>query len=91
MKLSEKKQTFGFRKLSVGLASVALATTFLVYGTQEVHADEIPTEENAKTEKTTDVKNKGAVENPTAENETVDPAKAPAEKNKAENTRCNTK
>lgn len=37
--MKEKKQIFGFRKLSVGLASVALATTILgVTGNKQVQA-----------------------------------------------------
>lgn len=33
------KQKFGFRKLSVGLAAVALSTTFFLSNSQLVHAD----------------------------------------------------
>lgn len=34
----ESKQRFGLRKLSIGVASVLLGTTFM-WGTQVVHAD----------------------------------------------------
>lgn len=45
MKLSENKQTFSFRKLTVGLASVTLATTFLAYhSSAQVQAAEASTE-----------------------------------------------
>lgn len=45
MKLSENKQTFSFRKLTVGLASVTLATTFLAYhSSAQVKAAETTTE-----------------------------------------------
>jgi hypothetical protein len=45
------KQRFGFRKISVGLAAVALGTTFFLSNSQLVHADE-----NNASQQTTEVK-----------------------------------
>ncbi|WP_346703221.1 YSIRK-type signal peptide-containing protein, partial [Ligilactobacillus agilis] len=37
------KQRWGIRKLSVGVASVLLGTTFMLYGNHAVSADTVPT------------------------------------------------
>ena len=37
------KQRWGIRKLSVGVASVLLGTTFMLYGNHAVLADTVPT------------------------------------------------
>src|SRR5699024_10723744 len=41
--LAERKQRWGIRKLSVGVASVLLGTTFMLYGNHAVLADTVPT------------------------------------------------
>lgn len=41
-KMEQQRQRFGLRKLSVGVASVLLGTTFMVGGTV-ARADSIPT------------------------------------------------
>ena len=42
-KLAERKQRWGIRKLSVGVASVLLGTTFMLYSNHAVLADTVPT------------------------------------------------
>ena len=42
-KLAERKQRWGIRKLSVGVASVLLGTTFMLYSNHAVLADTMPT------------------------------------------------
>ena len=42
-KHAERKQRWGIRKLSVGVASVLLGTTFMLYGNHAVLADTVPT------------------------------------------------
>ena len=42
-KHAERKQRWGIRKLSVGVASVLLGTTFMLYGNHAVSADTVPT------------------------------------------------
>lgn len=41
-KLAERKQRWGIRKLSVGVASVLLGTTFMLYSNHAVLADTVP-------------------------------------------------
>ena len=50
-KMEQQRQRFGLRKLSVGVASVLLGTTFMVGGTV-AHADSTPTTEEATTANT---------------------------------------
>ena len=50
-KMEQQQQRFGLRKLSVGVASVLLGTTFMVGGTV-AHADSTPTMEEATTANT---------------------------------------
>lgn len=67
MKLSENKQTFGLRKLTVGLASVTLATTFLAYhSSAQVKAAETTTENVSNSSE-----NQDATRNATGINQTV--------------------
>lgn len=40
-KMEKQRQRFGLRKLSIGVASVLLGTTFLIGGSTVAHADEI--------------------------------------------------
>ena len=42
-KMEPQRQRFGLRKLSVGVASVLLGTTFMVGGSTVAHADSTPT------------------------------------------------
>ena len=42
-KYAERKQRWGLRKLSVGVASVLLGTTFMLYSNHAVSADTVPT------------------------------------------------
>ncbi|WP_238333832.1 YSIRK-type signal peptide-containing protein [Ligilactobacillus saerimneri] len=42
-KTTDRKQRWGVRKLSVGVASVLLGTTFLLHGHQAASADTVPT------------------------------------------------
>ncbi|MBL1072213.1 MucBP domain-containing protein, partial [Lactobacillus kitasatonis] len=47
-KLAERKQRWGIRKLSVGVASVLLGTTFMLYSNHAVLADTVPTNNTVK-------------------------------------------
>ncbi|MCO7135219.1 YSIRK-type signal peptide-containing protein [Ligilactobacillus salivarius] len=47
-KLAERKQRWGIRKLSVGVASVLLGTTFMLYSNHAVLADTVPTNAEEK-------------------------------------------
>ena len=47
-KLAERKQRWGIRKLSVGVASVLLGTTFMLYSNHAVLADTVPTNDTVK-------------------------------------------
>ncbi|PAB49355.1 Rib/alpha-like domain-containing protein, partial [Lactobacillus johnsonii] len=47
-KLAERKQRWGIRKLSVGVASVLLGTTFMLYSNHAVLADTVPTNVTVK-------------------------------------------
>lgn len=47
---SEDRQRFSLRKLTVGVASVLLGTTFMVFGTRTVHADDINSQDQVKVE-----------------------------------------
>ena len=51
-KMEPQRQRFGLRKLSVGVASVLLGTTFMVGGSTVAHADSTPTMEEATTANT---------------------------------------
>ena len=42
-KVSERKQRWGLRKLSVGVASLLFGTTFMLYSNHAVSADTVPT------------------------------------------------
>lgn len=47
-KLADGKQRWGIRKLSVGVASVLLGTTFMLYSNHAVLADTVPTNDTVK-------------------------------------------
>ena len=51
-KLAERKQRWGIRKLSVGVASVLLGTTFMLYSNHAVLADTVPTNNTVKANST---------------------------------------
>src|SRR5699024_12492407 len=50
--LAERKQRWGIRKLSVGVASVLLGTTFMLYSNHAVLADTVPTNNTVKANST---------------------------------------
>lgn len=52
---SETQQHFSLRKLTVGVASVLVGTTFMVFGGQAVHADSIGNTAKAESEEVTKV------------------------------------
>lgn len=47
---SEDHQRFSLRKLTIGVASVLLGTTFMVFGTRTVHADDVNNQNNVNVE-----------------------------------------
>ncbi|PAB55255.1 hypothetical protein A3Q24_05240, partial [Lactobacillus johnsonii] len=82
-KLAERKQRWGIRKLSVGVASVLLGTTFMLYSNHAVLADTVPTNNTVKANSTDPQGSEGTaadaeekVENPTqGQNPTQDKGK----------------